>query len=193
MEPVQKYTKAQNTKKSIQEAAMELMKERGYIDTTVRDICAKAGVSVGTFYTYFPRKEDLFADLFSAADELFCNEVAHNLKGDTCREKIIDYFRHYAKLNLDSGIEVMKVIYNAENTWFLKARPMHYVLIDLIAEGQRSGEIVSDAIPYDIAFYFYTIARGCCYGWCLRNGHYDLESIMTDYIARALVSYLTEK
>ena len=172
---------------------MKLMKERGYINTTIRDICAAAGVSIGTFYTYFPSKQDIFADLFGAADELFCNTVANSVRGDTVCEKIVDYFRWYARLNLDSGIEVMKVVYNSENTWFIKTRPMHFVLTNLIREGQKNGELVDDADPDDIMFFFYTMARGCCYSWCIRDGKYDLEAQLADYIARALTIYKARK
>ena len=184
-----KLTKSQRTRKLVLEAAMELMKEHGYYGTTIRDICAAAGVSVGTFYTYFPSKQDVFSDIFGAADKLFTETVAGELKGDTVCEKIVDYFNYYAQLNLDSSIEVMKVIYNSENTWFVNPRPMHYVLIDLLAEGQENGELVSDIEPQDMMFFLYTLARGCCYNWCIRDGNYDLKAQMEDFITRALKSY----
>lgn len=195
MEEYKKYTKAQRTKEAILRSAMKLMKEQGFIATTIRKICSDAGVSVGTFYTYFPSKEDIFSDIFSAADDLFTTTVSEtlkNLSGTVC-DKIIEYFRYYARLNMDSGIEVMKVLYNAENVWFAKARPMHDVLIDLIDFGQKNGELLTDTTPYDTSFFLYTLARGCCYGWCLRNGDYDLEDQIADYISRALIIYKSDK
>ena len=185
----EKYSKAQRTRKNLMDAAMSLMKDQGYYATTIRDICKKAGVSVGTFYTYFPSKQDIFADLFNAADEYFSTVVAKEVKGKNITEKIVDYFRYYAKLNIDSGIEVMKVVYNSENTWFVQARPMHDVLIELVREGQENGELLEATTPRDVAFFLYTIARGCCYNWCIRDGHYNLEAQMTDFIRRALISY----
>ena len=136
----EKITKAQRTKKNVLETAMALMGERGYYNTTIRDICDKAGVSIGTFYTYFPSKRDIFADIFGRADDIFETEVAKQVKGGTVCDRIVDYFRYYARLNLDSGIELMKVIYSAENTWFTKDRPMQKVLENLIAEGQKAGD-----------------------------------------------------
>ncbi len=38
--------------------------ERGYHDATVSQICAAAGVSRRTFYTYFSAKEECFAEAF---------------------------------------------------------------------------------------------------------------------------------
>ena len=185
----EKITKAQRTKKNVLETAMALMGERGYYNTTIRDICDKAGVSIGTFYTYFPSKRDIFADIFGRADDIFETEVAKQVKGGTVCDRIVDYFRYYAKLNLDSGIELMKVIYSAENTWFTKDRPMQQVLINLIAEGQKAGELSADTRPRDVAFFHFTLARGCCDNWCIRDGQYDLEDQMTDFITRALISY----
>ncbi|WAZ21502.1 TetR/AcrR family transcriptional regulator [Streptomyces cinnabarinus] len=50
------------TRKALQEAAHRLFEERGYAQTTVRDIAAAAGVTERTFFRYFPSKEDLVLD-----------------------------------------------------------------------------------------------------------------------------------
>ncbi len=193
MDNVNRYTKSKRTKENILQSAIKLMQEHGFTNTTIRDICANAGVSVGTFYSYFPRKEDIFADIFSFADDYFLKTVSAELSGSTIREKIVDYFKYYARLNSDTGIETMKVLYNSDNTWFIKSRPMQEVLINLIETGQRNGELVSDTSAEDIASFLFILARGCCYGWCVVNGTYDLEEQLTDYISRALSIYETRK
>ncbi|WP_232026279.1 TetR family transcriptional regulator [Streptomyces lincolnensis] len=50
------------TRKALQEAAHRMFEERGYPQTTVRDIAAAAGVTERTFFRYFPSKEDLVLD-----------------------------------------------------------------------------------------------------------------------------------
>jgi len=42
----------------IYEAAQELMLEKGYVATTVDEICEKADVTKGSFFYYFKNKED---------------------------------------------------------------------------------------------------------------------------------------
>ncbi len=42
------------------EAALDLFVERGYAATKVDEVAARAGVSKGTLFLYFPSKEDLF-------------------------------------------------------------------------------------------------------------------------------------
>lgn len=61
----------QATREALREAAERLFSERGYADTTVRDIAAAAGVTERTFYRYFGDKSALIAeDLLAWLDRL---------------------------------------------------------------------------------------------------------------------------
>ncbi|MBS0594672.1 MAG: TetR/AcrR family transcriptional regulator [Proteobacteria bacterium] len=44
----------------LQQAALELFVEKGYAATRAEEVAARAGVSKGTLYLYFPSKEELF-------------------------------------------------------------------------------------------------------------------------------------
>ena len=48
---------ALETKRKLMEAAQKLICEKGLNDTSVEQITETAGVSKGTFYTYFKKKE----------------------------------------------------------------------------------------------------------------------------------------
>ncbi len=50
------------TKKRLQEAALQLFVEKGYDNTTVEEIAARAGLSHMTFFRYFPTKESVILD-----------------------------------------------------------------------------------------------------------------------------------
>ncbi len=50
-------SRAEDTRKKIYEAAMELFREKGFDETTMRDIAAKAGVALGGAYYYFSSKD----------------------------------------------------------------------------------------------------------------------------------------
>ncbi|GKS98257.1 TetR/AcrR family transcriptional regulator [Acidovorax sp. SUPP3434] len=45
------------------DAALELFVEKGYAATKVDEVAARAGVSKGTLFLYFPSKEDLFKEV----------------------------------------------------------------------------------------------------------------------------------
>src|ERR1700677_753302 len=51
----------------LEKAAMELFQERGYVETTVLEIAASAGLTERTFFRYFADKREV---LFSGAKEL---------------------------------------------------------------------------------------------------------------------------
>lgn len=50
-------------------AASELIRRRGYIATTVDEICAAAGVTKGAFFHHFPSKEALAETCLAAWDQ----------------------------------------------------------------------------------------------------------------------------
>lgn len=54
---------AQETKKKLINAALEMFKQQGFYSINVEDITKKAGVAKGTFYTYFKRKEDIVLEI----------------------------------------------------------------------------------------------------------------------------------
>lgn len=183
-----KDSKARQTREKLLNASLKLIKEKGYHNTTVRDICSAANVSIGTFYSYFPTKNDLFFSIYLDGDRFFTESVALKVSGNT-EEKIIDYFRYYAQLNLNTGLELMKILYQSDNPFFAKHRPMQKVFEEIIINGLKSGELKSDMDASMIADYFFVLARGICYKWCLYNGDFDLEEQMLDYIKLALKAF----
>lgn len=62
---------ALETKKKLMEAARKIVSERGLAGTQVEEITKLCGVSKGTFYTYFKRKEDVvYAICWGKFDEI---------------------------------------------------------------------------------------------------------------------------
>jgi len=181
-----KYKKSLITKDRIVRASLSVMTKKGYENTTIRDICKEARVSIGTFYSYFRTKNDTFFAIYESADEYFTETVAKTIMGDSATDKIVDFFRYYARLNLNTGIEMMKILYNPDNSWFVKHRPMQKVLENIIKSGQESGELIDDMEAAKIVDFLFIFMRGCCYNWCMLNGSYDLEDQMVEYVKRVM-------
>jgi len=74
MEPASKPsgrsgTKAEETRSRILDAALNLFRERGFDQTTMRDIAAAADVAIGAAYYYFESKEALVMAFYHQANE----------------------------------------------------------------------------------------------------------------------------
>jgi len=59
IELTRRERKKEETKERIFNAAMKLFKARGFEETTIEEITEKADVAKGTFFNYFPRKEEV--------------------------------------------------------------------------------------------------------------------------------------
>lgn len=61
-------------RQKLYDTAITLIGERGFDQTTLRDVAARAGVSVGLLYRYFPSKQAVVLALY---DELSAEQSAH--------------------------------------------------------------------------------------------------------------------
>ena len=64
-----KTAKGHESKARIVNAALDLIRERGYEQTTMRAIAEAAGVSLGNAYHYFPSKAHLIQEFYSQTHE----------------------------------------------------------------------------------------------------------------------------
>jgi AcrR family transcriptional regulator len=63
-------TPSQETRERILEAAVNVFASKGYHDTKVDDIVAESNTSKGSFYFYFPSKQDIFLALVDTFADL---------------------------------------------------------------------------------------------------------------------------
>lgn len=174
---------ARETKNRIYTSAIELMEKEGFDNITIADISEKAGVSVGAFYHYFESKNDILAEIFHRADEYFSTQVVNSLREGSVPEQIIEYFDHYAKFNITSGVETTQQLFSPKIKFFIKEeRPMIKILHDLIIEGQNRKEIRGDIDAKELVRYFFVMARGIVFEWSLYDGSYNLEARMHKYM-----------
>jgi len=61
--------RAEDTRRRIYEAAMELFREKGFEQTTMRDIAARAGVALGGAYYYYSSKEAIVLAFYHEMQE----------------------------------------------------------------------------------------------------------------------------
>lgn len=61
--------KAEETRNRILDAALRLFRERGFEQTTMRDVATEAGVATGAAYYYYRSKEDLVMAFYLRTDQ----------------------------------------------------------------------------------------------------------------------------
>ena len=61
--------KAEETRERIVDAALRLFREKGFDETTMRDVAAEAGMATGAAYYYFRSKEELVMALYMRTAE----------------------------------------------------------------------------------------------------------------------------
>ena len=64
------------TRQQLYDTAIQLIAQRGYGATTLRDIASEAGVSVGLLYRYFPSKQSVIVALYDQLSGAFATEAA---------------------------------------------------------------------------------------------------------------------
>lgn len=66
-------------KVAILRAAVEVMGEAGYEGASIRDMAARAGVSVAALYYHFPSKHDLLREFLEESHDLVLARIERNL------------------------------------------------------------------------------------------------------------------
>jgi AcrR family transcriptional regulator len=77
-----KQTRSRDMKEKILHSALQLFCEKGYYKATTNEIAQKAGVSIGSLYSYFKDKDTIFLEILGRYHDKFDaakNEILGNL------------------------------------------------------------------------------------------------------------------
>ena len=180
------------TKKKLLDAGSKIIAEKGLSQATVDEITALAGVSKGTFYTYFKKKEDIvFALGYGAFSEVL--DKAMSLQ-DTFIEKIIYYMVHFSACIEDSGyklsqewIRSLSDISSSEETG-----PRGKLKFDLdsisrlIQTGVEEGYLAKDTPAEVLTHTLADILYGQMFCWSVSDGSYSLRARTEEFCETCL-------
>ncbi len=85
------------------EAGARVFAEKGYDDAKVEEIAGEAGLSLGTLYTVFRGKAEVFREIHRAADEALLQRAVDGVRGiDDPLEAVLQGVRAYAEYFLEN-------------------------------------------------------------------------------------------
>lgn len=152
--------------------SLRLFREKGYEQTTVAEITEAAGVAKGTFFNYFPTKEDVLLALGEQTlGKLQLAETAQVFRSDSVRDKVKALFQALAA-GLDADRELVRqMVYRGLRLPDLVNRErarldFRSTLSLLLAQGQRRGEIDGQADIDFVADTLYMLYFQQVVGWC---------------------------
>jgi len=171
--------RAERTRDGIREAANALFMERGVDNTTVDAICAAAGISKGTFYLYFHRKEDLLLE-YGLRRLRRLREMLPELITRTSFREAINAVLDEVVRGKDWGREVTgrAILEMGTCAERLPMETPHRLVEPLIEVGQARGEIRKD-IPADaLAHFVLRSILGALRDWGLGADEHDRETAL---------------
>lgn len=149
--------------------AVSAFREKGYEQTTMKDIRESAGVSTGSLYMYFSNKEEIFINILEAriSEHDSKSEISENISCFNKIEKFIDNTNTYCR-NIQDGIAPIAYEYSisawreADRKKFLNIRydmGVNYIK-GLIEEGIRLKEFNEDIDVESISNFIITVFEG---------------------------------
>lgn len=173
-----RQARAMETRKKIIQAAKALIAKKGFKDTSIDDIVKEAGVSTGSFYTYFKKKEDVIEEL-NKTDFYRLAEIVNGME----ERDILDRLRYYCYKFLgdieETGIEICRqwVKNNlSPNDMLLggeeitKYRYDDRTMQSVLQEAIRRGELKDNFPVNDFALFINAQLYGLMVIWCMTDG-----------------------
>jgi len=174
------------TRARIREAANHLFLEQGFEATTVDAIVAAAGVSKGTFYLYFERKEDLLLEYgwkrLARVREMLPELLARPTFADALAEIMDTVVRGKT---WDRELTARAIDEMGTSAERLEAAP-YKLLRPLLEMGQARGQVRDDIPAEALAQFVLRSLLGALRDW--GRGHDDLSRDQALNYAVTLVS-----
>lgn len=184
---------SRNTRGRIINAAWELFYEQGYENTTIEEIIDLSGTSKGSFYHYFEGKDallgtlsDLFDEKYAQLKDVLDPQMHAFEKLMYLNRELFRMIEDRVSLDLLARLISTQLVTKGEKHLLDHNRMYYRLLRSIIAEGQRRGELRSEASVNDIVKTYALCERALMYDWCLCSGEYSLA----DYAQKMLPAFM---
>jgi AcrR family transcriptional regulator len=180
--------RGQRTRSAVLLAARQTFETRGYVDTRVVDITRQANVSYGSFYTYFPSKEAVFAEVVAGMiDDFRATVRAEPAPGSTPGDLIArtnrGYLRAYRQNAAMMAILEQAATFNADLMAIRREARTRWIMSAsrAIQQWQDEGLVPPWIDPYYAASALGSMVDRSAYVWLVLGEPYD-EDIAVDQL-----------
>ena len=170
--------RSKNTQ-AIVDAACALFGEKRYTDITVRDICARAGVSGSSFYSVFSGKDDIVTYVIRELKEDSATIIELMIRSQSDLEKIWRLFDCFIRFALHYGPDFFRTLMFVSAEKNGEIMPQFYQYSEwfeiLVKSCQENGIIRNTEDPKALVQAASNAAFGIVYEWCGRHGDFDIR------------------
>lgn len=175
-------------KEKITEASIRLFEQKGFSETSIQDIADELGVTKGTFYYYFPTKEQLLMEIhLQYIDDLLARQEIIGQTDESVEEKLkatVGLLITDIETHGPSGRVFMREVRHLaeENADEVKRKRERFRLNieKLVEEGMETGEFRGDLRADMIAFAVLGVTNWS-YQWFSPHGEVTAEELARIY------------
>ncbi|WP_162179768.1 TetR/AcrR family transcriptional regulator [Sphingobium chlorophenolicum] len=179
-EAVATIGKRERTRRHIYDCALKLFGHKGYVATTVGDICAEASVSRATFFIHFSEKAALVGEASLQMGEAW--EIHANTLGDIPAVELLRHFIDFVFDNMVTPEIAAPMMDDFRQTFGGNMAPgigigtMHHHGSLIIARAQKDGTITPLTTPDILAHH--TIRLVCLYRVFTVGTHEETKALL---------------
>ena len=167
-------------RKKIIDATLELVKERGFSNFTVLDICRKAYIARSTFYYQFHSIDEVFAQCFNNDYVIKQADLSVIHSFSSPLDKLFFYHISYLKAIQSLGInharyqQLERIKGSTSSNRKINYLITSYSIVPYIREAQNANLLLNTTAPEILSYTITKCMAGCINQWVTDNGDYDL-------------------
>ena len=185
-------------KVKIYKAARKLFSQYDFEDVTIRMICEKANVSIGTFYHYYPSKYS-FMSIFNDHLDEFARTIKKKIDQGSysATDKLVKFFVFQSDEisegnNVKDTITLLQIqIKHPEADIYSHDRASYTYVMDMLRECQETGSLPESLSLEMLADFLFASFRGLVIDWWANDKSYSLSERMEIYTSAILRAFQT--
>lgn len=177
-----KRAQGQATEQRLIDAALTLMRQRGYDAVSIRDICRQAGATTGAFYHHFRSKEEMLERGGRQLD-LYIQKQLETRPFHSSLSALRIIFTAYAEYMEQNQGELTARYYQnmlavSASRPFDEGRTVYQTVRFYMAQAQQKGILADTYSPEETGAFCIRHFRGIVIDWALHNCDFSLMETM---------------